>query len=116
MMPPLFLKRWRKSSKSRVKAVGIPCSPFGTCACSAVRSAIHEEKRNENPNARFFGSGTCAWRAAGGFSVVRCSRRLGRQNHGNGRLQEGRRDRPGAQGLHGGSARRGPQAGEGRAR
>src|ERR1700704_6307651 len=50
-------------------------SPFGVCTGSAVRSAVHEEKRNENPNASFFSSGTCAWCAARGISVVRRSRR-----------------------------------------
>src|SRR2546421_387463 len=62
-------------------------SPFG--AYSAVRSAGHEEKMNENPNASFFGSGTCAWRAARGSPVVRCSRHPGRQSHGKGRLKAG---------------------------
>src|SRR5437879_100962 len=89
-----FLKARLESSKSSVTATGIPYSPFGACACSAVRSAVRKEKRNENPNAGFFGSGTCAWRAARGFSAVRCSRRPGRQSRGKGRRQESRRDRP----------------------
>src|SRR5207249_5319658 len=53
-----FLKTGPESSRSSVTATGVPDSPFGACAHAAVRSAVHEEKRNENPNARFFGSGT----------------------------------------------------------
>src|SRR5207249_7657145 len=114
IMPPYVVLNYQaECSRSGVTAVGGRGSPFGACACSAVRSAAREEKRNENPNARFFGSGTRAWHAARGFCVVRCSRRPGRQGHGKGRLQEGGRDRPGDQGLHGGAARRGPQTGEG---
>src|SRR5437762_14197165 len=48
---------------------------FPTRRSSDLRSAGHEEKMNENPNASFFGSGTCAWRAARGSREQRAKRK-----------------------------------------